>query len=236
MRVAVCDDHPEEAEALRKLLKNSGLVNQVRCFIQPDGLRKAVRRGERFDAALMDIDWNLPVSGFQLAEQLQGDAPAMQIIFVTGYNDRFADQVMLTHANLCGYITKPVNEELLIRYLLRVREKQKEWEGKTLLVSRKGLTEAIPVREICYLESSGHQLMIHTGDTCICCYERLVDVMERLPRNFYQCHKSYAVNMDCIRRIDKNWLVLKNEEQVPISKARYAQTRTVCFRYMGEQL
>ena len=66
--------------------------------------------------------------------------------------------------------------------------------------------------------------------------ERLEKLKERLPRSFHQCHKSYLVNMDCIRHIRQQSILLKTGEELPVSKARYAETRAAFFRYMGETL
>ena len=60
--------------------------------------------------------------------------------------------------------------------------------------------------------------------------------MGRLPETFLQCHKSYIVNMNEIRRIERNRIIMTNETEIPISKSRYGDTRSRYFRYMAGML
>ena len=60
----------------------------------------------KFDVAFLDIE--MPkINGIQLAKKLKAVNPAVNIIFVTAYNDYALDAYKM-HAS--GYITKPVNE------------------------------------------------------------------------------------------------------------------------------
>lgn len=236
MRIAICDDEKGALDSLCAMVETSRFANQVHGFLSPEKLWEAIEFGTHFDLVMLDIEWNLPQNGIDFAARLFPVSPNTQVIYVTGYNDRFSQQIFLKPANICGYLVKPVQEELLSQLLGKAWKTAEEWEEQKLLVQQKGVLHAIPLRKIYYLESRGHQVSVHTLEERILCYDRLESMKERLPENFLQCHKSYLVNLDNVRRIERNRLILKSEEEVPISKSRYAHTRSAYFRYAGETL
>ena len=235
MRVAVCDDEKNAILFLTELLKKSALIQSIRPFSNQEEFLQQIRNGERFDIVFMDIDWKQETDGIQLSKKLYELAPLTQIIYVTGFNDRFSQQIFLEKSNLCGYLVKPVKEELLHKLLEKAKENAGHTEEK-LVIRQNGLIQAIPIREICYLESKGHHVMIHTNEKTVELYGRLEHVKEKLPKYFLQCHKSYVVNMNYIMFIDKSEILLKGETRVNISREKYNEVRESYFRYMGEQL
>ncbi len=236
MRIAICDDDRRVLESIRALVEPNDRVNQIHEFSSLEEIWSAIEEGKKFDLILMDIEWNLPRNGIDFAADLVQVSPNTQVIYVTGYSDRFAQRIFLKPGNICGYLIKPVEAQLLSQLIEKAWQTLQECEEEKLMVQQKGVIHAVPLRKIYYLESRGHQVMIHTAKEPILCYDRLENMKDRLPMYFLQCHKSYLVNLDNVRRIEKNRMILKNEAEVPISKARYAQAREAYFRYAGETL
>ena len=46
-----------------------------------------------------------------------------------------------------------------------------------------------------------------------------------MKESFVRIHKSYLVNMDCIRRIDRKELLLENGTVLPVSKSKYSYVK-----------
>ncbi|MBR5319284.1 MAG: response regulator transcription factor [Peptococcaceae bacterium] len=236
MRVAICDDEPVVLESLRLCIEKQPLVKSVQVFSTMEKFQKEIEKDCRFDVALMDIEWEKEKNGIDFAEQLLVLAPQLQVIFVTAYNERFSQQIFLKNTNLCGYLVKPVQESLLSVLLEKAQQKRFLATDEKLLIQQKGIVHAISFRDIFFIESVGHQLIIHTSESKIICYEKIDDMKQRLPEHFLQCHKSYIVNMQIIRRIEKNKIILQHDKEIPVSKARYAEVRNTFFRYMGQML
>ena len=235
MRVAVCDDEREAILYLSELLKKNQKIDVVNQYTNQNEFMNQIRNGEQFDIVFMDIDWKKETDGIQLSKILYEISPMTQIIYVTGYNDRFSQQIFLENSNLCGYLVKPVRAELLDKLLQKAEERAEHTEEK-LLIRQKGTVQAIPIREIYYLESKGHHVIVHTRKEDVEVYGRLDSIKDKLPKCFLQCHKSYVVNMNDILFIDKNEILLKGEHRVNISRAKYGEVRELYFQYMGEQL
>ena len=236
MHVAICDDEIIVLESLKKQLEKQKLVQSVQIFSNIETFQKEIENQCLFDLVLMDIEWGREKNGIDFAEQLTKTAPQLQVIFVTAYNERFSQQIFLKNINLCGYLIKPVQESLLTVLLEKAQQKVSQEKDEKLLIQQKGIVHAIPFRTIYFIESVGHQLKIYSSESKIICYEKIDDIKLKLPEYFLQCHKSYIVNMQIIRRIEKNKIILQQDEEIPVSKARYAEVRNTFFRYMGQML
>ncbi|QOX64901.1 response regulator transcription factor [Anoxybacterium hadale] len=236
MRVAICDDQAEALELLQSRLEQNGRANVIDCYLSVKQLHQAISEGKSYDLLFMDIDWNQEKTGIDFAHSLNELCPELQIVFVTGHPDSYYQQIFLKHINLCGYMGKPIDLEILEKLMQKALSAIRTKETQQLLIQQQGISHAIPIHKIYYLESRGHQLTIHTAEESLTCYERLENMKERLPRSFHQCHKSYLVNMDYIRLIQQQGILLKTGEKLPVSKAKYADTRAAFFRYIGQTL
>ena len=234
MRIAVCDDHPLCLRELERQLREIPLVREIRCFSVPEALFQAVRAGEVYDAVLLDIDFRTSDTGIDAAEALYALSPGTRIIYMTGYTDRFVQQIFLRNSNLCGYLTKPVDPALLAANLQKLVRSAAEDGGLTLRVN--GALVAVPYREIVYLESRNHAVLVHTREEVITTYQKLEEVMAQLPKTFVQCHKSFGVNLYEIRQFRAAGILLREGTQIPVSRSRNAAARAAFFALIGQSV
>lgn len=236
MRLAICDDDRLFLARFRPQVEALGLARRIDCFSEPEGLLCALEEGAGYDAVLMDIDWKGARTGMDLAEVLHEHAPRAKIIYVTGYNDRFSQQIFLRKSNLSGYLVKPVDSALLRANLEKAARAVREEELAVLTVMVGGKPVCVPHREIVYLESLGHTVNIHTRGEVVVVYERLDKLALLLSEGFLRCHKSFLVNMRRIRRFREQDILLDGGMAVPVSRSRSAQAKADYFRYMGKTL
>ena len=105
--------------------------------------------------------------------------------------------------------------------------------NRKLLLSFSGIITSVDPDTILYIESRARTATVHTIDGAHLCYEKLSDLASRLPGQFILTHKSFLVNMDRIRRIEREQIILDTDMEIPISKARYGDVRGCYFRYVG---
>lgn len=234
MRIAICDDNPLFLVEIQKQIEELYLTEQVISYSNLDSFFSSVEDGSEYDAVLMDIDWRQDETGMDVAEKLSNFSPRTRIIYVTGYNDRFSQQIFLHRVNLSGYLVKPVDTGILRANLEKVAEELSRQEESVLTVSSRGKPIAVPYRDILYIESLGHTIQIHTAGETVVTYERLDAVTKMLPTGFIRCHKSFVVNMQQIRRFQPADVLLKNGARVPVSRKRYAETKAAYFKFMGQ--
>lgn len=234
MRVAICDDNLIFLDELNLKLQRQKCISEVCIYSSPLELTMTINDGEKFDLIFMDIDWGSDEkqNGLQWGEEICKILPEVSIIFVTGYNDRFAQHVLLTDANILGYMTKPVDDKVLERYLKKADEKNVE--PKYLVLSRQGGKVSVAMDEIIHIESHNHQAYVFTENDEYVVYEKLADIQKRLLNHFIQCHKSYIVNMNWVSTYEGKTFMMRNGKEIPISRTYMSKVREAFFRFLGE--
>lgn len=235
LTTAICDDNPVFSRTMKQLLEQEELVESVSLFDEPVRLQEALQQGQVFDVIFMDVDFEERQAGLAAASAIYKESPTTQIIYITGYNDLYAQQVLLFDANLTGYITKPVQKEMLERYLKKAQERKAE-QNQYLTISIKGRDYSLRLEQIQVLESRKHQVKIRTDDQEYIIYDKLSNLLPKLSTDFIQCHKSFIVNARHIERFATDEIFMKGDENgIPISRAYRKQTKDAFFRFIHDQ-
>jgi CheY-like chemotaxis protein len=110
----VLDDEPALRKALGRLLRVHGY--QVAPFANGESFLAALP-GQRFDCVLMDL--HLPgLDGFSVLLAMQALPAAVPVIVLTGY-DRPGNATRVAELGASAYLTKPVDEALLLEAITR---------------------------------------------------------------------------------------------------------------------
>lgn len=235
MHIAVCDDNRQFLQAFQQQLEAIPYIKNVHPFHAVDELLRHCETGGAFDALFLDLDLNEEKTGLQVAESLYQLAPGMPVIFVTGYTDRFVQELFLHKGNIRGFLTKPIEEKLLAAHLQMIVQHSGEESARLPLRTKDGI-ESIAIDDILYLESNGHLLTIHTAENAYCTYEKLSDMLNQLPAKFAQCHKSFAINLQFVQRFHSKAVLLKNGTEIPVSRSRSTAAKDAYFTYVGRML
>ena len=84
-------------------------------------------------------------------------------------------------------------------------------------------TVRMNVKNITYVESYAHYLLIHTLNSTVKVREKISVALQKLePFGFIQVHRSYVINHDRIKKIDTDNITLSDETIIPIGK-KYKQ-------------
>lgn len=244
MKIAVCDDKQIFLDSTVELLKSFKTVKHCDTFSNIEELLNQIETSDvanySYDVILMDIQWNgFEKNGIQYAAALNKFLPYTQIIFMTAYNDQYSQAIFFEQLNLCGYLVKPIqisNLKVLLAKAERNLEIAKKAANDILLIQYNGTTEKILQNDILYLESKAHQVLVHTTQTVLTTYGKLNDYAVNLRSSFVAIHKSYVVNMDVVRKLEKQTITLNNDVTLPISKSQVQNVREVYLRYMQSQL
>ena len=116
MRILCVDDEPLMLKKLEMAIREAKPDADITAHKkQADLLNDAKENG--CDIAFLDIHMR-GMNGVELAKELKGVNPKMNIIFVTGYSE-YAREAMSLHAS--GYIMKPVTKEKIEHELSDLR-------------------------------------------------------------------------------------------------------------------
>ncbi|MBR3755669.1 MAG: response regulator transcription factor [Firmicutes bacterium] len=204
-RIAICEDRLEEQNILVEKAKIYFEKKNLRYLIQTYSSGNAIfaeieDKTAVFDLILMDIHLGT-TNGFETAVKIREIDPEVPIAFVTACRDYAVESY---DVDAVAYLLKPLQEDKLYALLSKMTRAEKP---RSLTVKQRGRIRNLDYRDIFYLESSGHKVVIHLVDrseetvyakldTLECCLE---------DERFVRCHKSFLVNMDYVQGIQKDF-------------------------------
>lgn len=220
MRIAICDDETSCCStiqtAIEKWLEATSTYDiQVHVFQSSEDLLHAYERIV-YDVVFLDIQIPNEISGYELAKQIRSINETTQIIFTTNFSE-FAIQGY--NVNALRYLLKPVSQDQINECLDIAYNQWQLADGSALLAVAKDCQQVILHRDILYLESKGHHILIHsrTADEPIQIRSGLDHIYGQLPHElFVRCHKGYIVNISCVRKLTYSTVTLFNGKSIPV--------------------
>ena len=221
MKVAICDDAPQEREEIEKVLSEyTGASLDVRAFANGDSLLDAIRGGEEFDFLLLDVI--MPgTNGMETARELRALDAELPLAFLTSSPD-FAIEGYEVRA--MRYLTKPVIKQMLFETLEEVACRLDARREKMVVKTREGLVR-LNIDEIEYCENRLHYIEYHMINGRIYTARGSMNELDaRLlaAGAFFRPHRSFIVNKNYIQSIDseKGVLVMRSFVSIPMPGAR----------------
>ncbi len=185
-----------------------------------------------FDLCFLDIDMT-PQNGFVIARRLRKLQSKALILFITNYAE-FSPEGYEVSA--FRFLLKNKLDEKLPCYLdAAIMELQKR--QNVLFFSFNGIPYQIPLQEILYLESKQRTIWVHFTDI-----KRkpvyFYGVMERMQEalsssGFLRIHQSFLVNMEYIRHLQHDKVLLQDDTVLPVSSRKYATIRIIYLNWLN---
>ncbi|MBQ8515573.1 MAG: response regulator transcription factor [Ruminococcus sp.] len=234
IRIALCDDEPQQIMQMRRLLQewNADKASEIEI--------RAYNSAEQFlfdyeanpcDLLLLDIEMN-GINGMELAKTLRTKGDMLPIVFITGFSEYMADgyDVEALH-----YLLKPVRKEKLFEVLERFSARG-QIRTQVLLPCENG-TMRISEDSILYCEAMGKQTHLFLSDgqklICTCGISKLA---KELSHDFIPCHRSYLIHLRFIRSISKTAVTMDNGQELPLSRRLYESVNRAFIVYYREKL
>lgn len=124
MKVAICDDKEIHLKHVWDMLQTVDDIETASCFTKAANLLEKIAAGEKYDLILMDIFFpEENENGIEYAVKINHYLPNAQIIYMTAYNDCYAEKIFWGTVNLCGYLIKPIQQSSLEILLEKARKK-----------------------------------------------------------------------------------------------------------------
>ena len=231
-RIAICEDDTPIGKDLavrcRTIFEAWHVDVDVSLFASADALQTFLKAGSvDFDLFLMDIEMQ-GMDGLTLAQWLYDNGARNKVIFITGH----AEYALAGYrAHPLHYLLKPVDDRSLEESL------QLAWSlhgPQTLVLKRGRNTYSLPLANIRYLESQGHNTRIYFVNESRLFNFSLVELEEWLPvKDFVRCHKSYLVNLAWVDEIVRNSVRLRDGDEVPISRTFYLAFQSAFVSYLN---
>lgn len=221
--IAVCDDDGCFAGLFAELIAKTLERLERSCSVEIFGKARDccdAAQERRFDLIFLDIEMD-GMDGFSAARKIrfcgtgghQEDGPFL--IFVSSHENLVFD----------AYEFEPLwflSKERISSDLERALKKFLEKTARRDLAYRfrDGISyKPVKVRDIFYLECSGHNLEINTRTERFCIYGSLKQMEQELGRyGFFRIHRNYLVNVEAVFSVNRDTVTLADYSVLPLSK------------------
>lgn len=216
LNIAVCDDNTAMLQRIKKaivsVMKAQSIEYRVNIFSNGDSVLQQ-NSIEPFDILFLDIE--MPdTDGFEVAKQLRDSFSNSYLIFITTHSELVYNSFDFQPFN---FIRKtdiiPIEmkiDEIMTKLLVHTKQ-----NDKVILEDKMSEKCSVFIRDIIYLESSGHYCKFYIRDK-----ERPIKQRGTIPEflemyknyNFIQIHRGYIINMRYLdeMNINKNTAKMRN--------------------------
>lgn len=238
IRIAVCDDEERAVVLHEKIVKDSlqaqGIGYEITAYTQSRNLLCDITDdGFFYDLILLDIE--MPgISGMEIPQQIKGFLPNVRIIFVTSHTEYAIDAFELS---IFRYVPKN-NLEVKLTAAVTDAAKLIELEtGQEYTIQTANRMEKIPYKDIFYIQRDGKNASIVSSAGVSKVRKSLQRVYDELNTpEFIFIDRGYIVNIIQIMKISDGMAVLKNDEQLPISRSHLQEVKQQINQFWGAHI
>lgn len=242
MRIALCDDQPEQLKQMRSLIlgwdERPGDL-AVSCYENGDALLRA-HNASPFDIIFLDVLMPL-LSGMETAKLLRQSDKSVKLVFLTSSPDYAVDAFGVKASN---YLLKPLDPEKLYQCL---RELSQELEAsvRRICIRSPHTLHRIAVADIEYVESQNKRILfvLSNGQTILSA-EPLYTFEDKLTLEdgFFKCSRSFIVNIHRINTFTAKEIRTRSGARISISRSCHREFEQAYFSVLfghsggGEEL
>ena len=238
IKIAICDDE-EKAVALHErivkvCLQSQGIGYEITTYTQSRNLLCDITDdGFFYDLILLDIE--MPgISGMEIPQQIKNFLPNVRIIFVTSHTEYAIDAFELS---IFRYVPKN-NLEVKLTAAVTDAAKLIELEaGQEYTIQTTNRMEKIPYKDIFYIQRDGKNASIVSSAGTAKVRKSLQQVFDELSTpEFIFIDRGCIVNFIQIMKISDGMAVLKNGEQLPISRSHLQEVKQKINQFWGAHI
>ncbi|MFW2491748.1 LytR/AlgR family response regulator transcription factor [Clostridium chromiireducens] len=216
LSVIVCEDNEEQRNRITNFIEDSIMIENLDMEIalsaeDPAEIIEYLKNNEVSGLYFLDVDLQSDMNGIKLAEAIREYDPRGFIVFVTTHAE-MSYLTFIYKVEAMDYIIKDNYETIKERIHQCILNANKKYSSKatelqknfTIKVEDKIIS--IEYNKILFFETSNviHKVVLHAIDRQIEFYSKMKEIEEKLDSRFYRCHRSFLVNKDNIKEIDKN--------------------------------
>lgn len=242
MQFVICDDSEENLLELERMLLQycghlPGLSFKTEKFTDAARLLHKIQSQKPADIYILDIVMS-DISGIDLGREIRKKSEQSVIIYITA-SDRFALDAYDIFA--IRYLLKPVEKKRFFEALDYALSHIGNKKEPIFSVKTKNGLESVPYRKIEYIENSARKLDIHLtdGDRITSIYIRKSfeeEIKELLDNGDFVCvHKSFLVNLNYVRKLNQNNIIMTSGISIPVSRKSAYQVKKNYLLFISDQ-
>lgn len=216
MRIAICDDSPQDIAAISRCINRiTEYVFEYDIFHEPAELIKSsVEQQIHYDLYIFDIE--MPqMNGIDLAGEIRKTDAKALFVFLTSHS---AWMKYVFSVTTLDFIEKPITDDRLKELILRAMV-QLEMTNQNFSFSYRKNRQSLRSDDILYIEKRGRQAIIRTNQMTYKTNMTLEELWEQLDeRVFIHIHTSYIFNLGHLVSSSGGDAKLDNDEILHVTK------------------
>lgn len=238
IKVAICDDEEAMVSLHKEIVKSSlqpcGIGYEITSYIRSTNLLYDIMDdGFFYDLILLDIE--MPdISGMEIPKKIKSFLPNVKIIYVTSHTEYAIDAFELS---IFRYVSKGNLENKLTAAVADAAKLIELEADREYIIQNSKRMEKIPFKEIYYIQRDGKNASIVSSTGISKVRKSLQQVFDELNTpEFIFIDRRYIVNIIKIMKISDGMAVLKNGEQLPISRSHLQEVKCQINRFWGAHI
>lgn len=239
MDIAICDDCQTDAllarDIIKKSLKDIHISADIVCYNCAEDIEsKIFEHKEPLDILILDID--MPeVSGMKLAEELRANNMNLIIIFLTNHDEFVFKAIEFQPFRYIRKIKMNIEMPLAIQAAVKIIQMQQD---KYILLHTYDGNIQVALSEIIYFEADKRKTDVHLNNNKILSvYNNITELSEMLASDkFIMIHRCCGVNIDFIKILKKDILVLQNSEMLLVSRRKIKEVKQQIMKLWGDKI
>ena len=227
-KIAICEDEEifstDLASHCNEICKDLRIEYNVKIFKSGEDFLSVFKSQPlEFDLILLDIIMG-NLNGIEVAKHIRERNAVAAIIFITSNKDSAAQGY---EVKALRYLMKPI-DKVVLKQLIGADYQDRFQQVFIIIKSGSDLIK-IPITNIIALEIAPRKVMIHLYHETLFHAGKLDDLLSQLPMpTFVRCHKSFALNINNIRELNKQNAVGVNGMLIPVSRS-YMKSIKIAF-------
>lgn len=208
LNILVCEDDRLEQKRLLRLIEKCDYDVSVRVCANAEELLGAFIPG-KYDLFISDILLDDGMTGVEVTKNIREKDANIPVVFTTSSVDYALEGYRL---GVLKYIEKPVEIQAIEDTLKMVSDFKRS--GAKIKVDGEKVLENVLISDISFVEQNGHTTIFHLKDGSTVSHRlKMDDVAAQLEEEYYfRCHKSYIVNLNCVKVFNKELLLFELED------------------------
>lgn len=180
------------------------------------------------DVAFLDIDMPY-IDGFELAKTIKSKYEQCIVVFCTSHNELVYDSFKYEPF---WFLCKSNYKDNIYIVLEKIINKFKCYNKEIIIKNRENIFK-IRYKDIIYIEVKNHKIKVHTINETLEYRENLYNIeKDFFMMDFVKVNSGCIVNLEWIIRIKDNELILKNNENLIISRSNKKNVKNAFYNYL----
>ena len=231
IKIAICDDEITVLNKVKTIIDDYKKFSiEVSVYSSGEELLDSYFY---YDIIILDIDMK-GINGIDTAKKIRDKDKRVKIIYLTNYTDY---TIFAFNVHAFAYLLKPIDKEELFKQLDEALAYKFDVEGNELeFLTLEGI-KRLNIKDILYFEYQNRIVKMITSLGTYSLKKKITDVnVEMEPYNFSMPHKSFVVNLYCVKAIKGYDVLMTDETLIPLSQKKSTEFRKKLNCYLSEEI